>query len=394
MHYIHEIVKEFNKYANETESYSADKLISLFKVVFGIFKDFKELPQDFNLTNVLKKYLTDNFDKYSIKQFKRINAEIKKDFKNNYEYYYKILLDDKVDEKKLNNCIEKNMLDVYNTLIPEKIKNLLGNAKLKLRNSIELQFEEEFANKCKEILSVNYINGLIIDIKIAIDKANFREDIDMNVINSYKNIWEMMDKKYENLFIYFKWKKPESIEILKNNFNNLLEKINNDLISAKKEWKLYFEEIKGTIKQEINNQYLQTFQKIKYQEDFNQFIKTTDQFSKELIDKYKKKYFNNLSEDKKSDSIKWIKKICETEYNKLKEDNKIKPIWGNINKNIKTRIKEKIINYINNIFQGKKFRNEVDPNLGTNDIIMKEIPKELIQSPEISKNKQQELIYY
>ena len=78
MHYIHEIVKEFNKYANETESYSADKLISLFKVVFGIFKDFKELPQDFNLTNVLKKYLTDNFDKYSIKQFERIYAEIKK----------------------------------------------------------------------------------------------------------------------------------------------------------------------------------------------------------------------------------------------------------------------------------------------------------------------------
>ena len=286
------------------------------------------------------------------------------------------------------------MLDVYNTLIPEKIKNFLGNAKLKLRNSIELQFEEEFANKCKEILSVNYINGLIIDIKNAIDKANFREDIDMNVINSYKNIWEMMDKKYENLFIYFKWKKPESIEILKNNFNNLLEKINNDLISAKKEWKLYFEEIKGTIKQEINNQYLQTFQKIKYQEDFNQFTKTTDQFSKELIDKYNKKYFKNLSEDKKSDAINWIKIICYTEYNKLKEYNKIKPIWRNRNKNIKTRIKEKIINYINNIFQGKKFRNEVDPNLGTNDIIMEEIPKELIQSPEISKNKQQELIYY
>ena len=119
----------------------------MIKVVFGIFKDFKELPQDFNLTNVLKKYLTDNFDKYSIKQFERINAEIKKDFKNNYEYYYKILLDDKVAEGKLNNCIGKNMLDVYNTLIPEKIKNFLENAKLKLRNSIELQFEEEFANK-------------------------------------------------------------------------------------------------------------------------------------------------------------------------------------------------------------------------------------------------------
>ena len=214
-HSIQEIVKEFNKYSNETESYSADKLISLIKVVFGIFKDFKELPKDPNLTNVLKKYLVDNFNKYALKQFEKINEEIKKDLKNNYEYYYKILLDDNAAKEKLNNCIEKNMLEVYNTLIPEKINNFLENAKLKIRNSIELQFETEFANKCKEILSINYINELIINIKNAIDKANFREDIDMNVVNSYKNIWEMIEKKYEKLFIYFKTKKPKSIEILK-----------------------------------------------------------------------------------------------------------------------------------------------------------------------------------
>ena len=393
-HSIKEIIKEFNKFANETESYSADKLISMIKVVFGIFKEFKELPKDPNLTNVLKKYLVDNFNKYSLKQFEKINEEIEKDLKNNYGFYYKILLDDNAALEKLNNCIEKNMYEIYTILIPEKIKNFFENAKLKIRNSIELQFEAEFANKCKEILSANYINELIADIKNVINKANFREDIDMNIINNYKKIWEIIDKKYENLFIYFKSKKPKSIEILKNNFNNSLEKIVNDLILAKKEWKIYFEEIKETIKQEINNQYLQVFRKIKYQEDFDKLIKTSDQLSKELIDKYNQKYFKNLSEEKKSDSINWIKKVCDSEYNKLKEDNKIKPIWGNINKNIKTRIKEKIINYINNIFQGKKFRNEVDPNLGRNDVIIKEIPKELINSPEITKNKQKELISY
>ena len=393
-HSIKEIIKEFNKFANETESYSADKLISMIKVVFGIFKEFKELPKDPNLTNVLKKYLVDNFNKYSLKQFEKINEEIEKDLKNNYGFYYKILLDDNAALEKLNNCIEKNMYEIYTILIPEKIKNFFENAKLKIRNSIELQFEAEFANKCKEILSANYINELIADIKNVINKANFREDIDMNIINNYKKIWEIIDKKYENLFIYFKSKKPKSIEILKNNFNNSLEKIINDLILAKKEWKIYFEEIKETIKQEINNQYLQVFRKIKYQEDFDKLIKTSDQLSKELIDKYNQKYFKNLSEEKKSDSINWIKKVCDSEYNKLKEDNKIKPIWGNINKNIKTRIKEKIINYINNIFQGKKFRNEVDPNLGRNDVIIKEIPKELINSPEITKNKQKELISY
>ena len=393
-HSIKEIILEFNKFANETESYSADKLISMIKVVFGIFKEFKELPKDPNLTNVLKKYLVDNFNKYSSKQFEKINEEIEKDLKNNYGFYYKILLDDNAALEKLNNCIEKNMYEIYTILIPEKIKNFFENAKLKIRNSIELQFEAEFANKCKEILSANYINELIADIKNVINKANFREDIDLNIINNYKKIWEIIDKKYENLFIYFKSKKPKSIEILKNNFNNSLEKIINDLISAKKEWKIYFEEIKETIKQEINNQYLQVFRKIKYQEDFDKLIKTSDQLSKELIDKYNQKYFKNLSEEKKSDSINWIKKVCDSEYNKLKEDNKIKPIWGNINKNIKTRIKEKIINYINNIFQGKKFRNEVDPNLGRNDVIIKEIPKELINSPEITKNKQKELISY
>ena len=393
-HSIKEIIKEFNKFANETESYSADKLISMIKVVFGIFKEFKELPKDPNLTNVLKKYLVDNFNKYSLKQFEKINEEIEKDLKNNYGFYYKILLDDNAALEKLNNCIEKNMYEIYTILIPEKIKNFFENAKLKIRNLIELQFEAEFANKCKEILSANYINELIADIKNVINKANFREDIDMNIINNYKKIWEIIDKKYENLFIYFKSKKPKSIEILKNNFNNSLEKIINDLILAKKEWKIYFEEIKETIKQEINNQYLQVFRKIKYQEDFDKLIKTSAQLSKELIDKYNQKYFKNLSEEKKSDSINWIKKVCDSEYNKLKEDNKIKPIWGNINKNIKTRIKEKIINYINNIFQGKKFRNEVDPNLGRNDVIIKEIPKELINSPEITKNKQKELISY
>ena len=391
---IKDIIKEFNKYANENESYSADKLISLIKVVFGIFKEFKELPKDPNLTNVLKKYLVDNFNKYSLKQFEKINEEIVTDLKNNYGFYYKILLDDNAALEKLNNCIEKNMYDIYTILIPEKIKNFFENAKLKIRNSIELQFEAEFANKCKEILSADYINELIIDIKNAINKANFREDIDMNVINNYKNIWEIVDKKYEQLFIYFKSKKPKSIEILKNNFINLLEKIINDLISAKKEWKIYFEEIKETIRQEINSQYLQVFRKIRYQEDFDKLIKTSEQLSNELIDKYNQKYFKNLPEDKKSDSINWIKKVCDSEYNKLKEDNKIKPVWGNINKNIKARIKEKIINYINNIFQGKKFRNEVDPNLGRNDVIIKIIPKELICSPEISKNKQQELISY
>ena len=106
------------------------------RVVFDIFKDFKELPNDPDLTNVLIKYINDLFNKYSIKQFEKISEEIKKDLKNNYEEYYKMLKDDNAAKAKLSVCIEENLIDVYKNLIPDKIKNFMENAILKLRKSI------------------------------------------------------------------------------------------------------------------------------------------------------------------------------------------------------------------------------------------------------------------
>ena len=52
---------------------------------------------------------------------------------------------------KLNTCIEENLLEVYQNLIPDKIKNFIEKSILKLRNEIEIQFEKEFEIKCKEI---------------------------------------------------------------------------------------------------------------------------------------------------------------------------------------------------------------------------------------------------
>ena len=52
---------------------------------------------------------------------------------------------------KLNTCIEENLLEVYQNLIPDKIKNFMEKFILKLRNEIEIQFEKEFKIKCKEI---------------------------------------------------------------------------------------------------------------------------------------------------------------------------------------------------------------------------------------------------
>ena len=80
------------------------------------------------------------------------------------------------------------------------------------------------------------------------------------------------------------------------------------------------------------------------------------------------------------------KKISDETYNKLKEDNKIKPKWNN---NTIIIIKETINNYIQSIFNGKQFKNET--NLRRMDFIYKAIPKELIKNQEISKDKINEI---
>ena len=388
-YFINDIIDKFFIHCKMVKGYNSKKLVSLIRVVFELFKNFDELPKDPDLSNVLKKYIYDLFNKYSNEQFEKINEDIKNDLKNNYEEYYKILNDDKAANDKLNICIKEDMIEVFKIFIPEEIANFLEKAKLKLRQSIENQFEKEFEVKIKVITSDDFIDNQIKDIKNEIDKAYFKEDIDMNIVNNYLKIWEWIDKENEKLFAYFKSKKPKNIEILKNNVNSILKRKINVLISNKISWEIFFQEKQKIIQEEINVQYLELFRKIKYQEDFQKLIKTNDKLSNELLEKYNEKYFKNLPDDKKNIILKWIKNECEKEYNKLKEDNKIKPKWENLNKNSKIRICEIINNYIKDIFKEKYFRNEIDPNLGRSDVILSKIPKELIENPELTQDKQQ-----
>ena len=388
---IHNIVREFVLFCNKSNNQSSVKLISLMKVVFGIFKDFKELPNDPDLSNVLIKYIGDLFDKYSIQQFEKINLEIQNDLKNNFDIYIKMLYDNNLAINKLNECIEQNLIDVYKSLIPDKMKNFIDKAILQLRNAIVNQLEKEFEIKCKEILSNDYILIHIDNIKKEIEKADFQEDINMDIVKNYVVIWNNIDKENEKLFSYFKNNKPQNIEILKNNFNDTIEKIIQNLISKKIVWKDFFEDKKKMIQKEINNSYLENFRKIQYQEDFNKLIIPNEKLSFQLMKKYNEKYFKNLPEAKKNEAITWIKKTCEDEYNKIKEDNKRKPKWENVINNIKTTIKEILNHYLDKIFNGKQFRNQIDPNLGRNDIILSKIPKEIIENPQVTKEKQQEI---
>ena len=216
---INEIAKQFMIHSNKTQNYNVQKLISLIRIVFDIFKDFKDLPKDIDIKGVLIKYIKDSFKEFSSSQFETINEEIKKDLKNNYDKYYQMLIDRNTANEKLNLCIEKEKYEIYKTLIPEEIRNFMENAYLKLINSIVFQFEEEFKIKNVIITSKDYIMNHIKHIIEEINKANFQEDINMEIVNNYIKIWNLVEKENEGLFKFFKEKKPTNLENLKKKFD-------------------------------------------------------------------------------------------------------------------------------------------------------------------------------
>ena len=389
-HSINLIARQFILYSKKAKNIPVNKLISLIRVVFNIFKNYTELPDDIDIKGVLIKYIKDSFQEFANKQFEIINEEIKKDLKNNYDIYYQMLIDKNSAQEKLNQCIEKDQKDIYETLIPEEINNFMENAYLKLIKAIEFQFEEEFKIKNKIITSNDYIMNHIQFIIEEINKANFQEDINMEIVNNYIKIWNLVEKENSGLFKFFKEKKPTGLDNLKKNFNNSIEKIIKNLISKKLIWSKFFEERKSDIKAEINTQYNELFRKVQYQEDFDNLIKHNDILSEELYGKYDEKYFKKLPEDKKNEIKKWIKQECETEYNKLKKDNLKKEKWANVINDLKIRLKEKINHYIETIFNGKYFRNEIEPNLGREDIISN-VVKDLNKNKEITPEKYQEI---
>jgi hypothetical protein len=153
---------------------------------------------------------------------------------------------------------------------------------------------------------MNHIQFIIEEI----NKANFQEDINMEIVNNYIKIWNLVEKENSGLFKFFKEKKPTGLDNLKKNFNNSIEKIIQNLISKKIIWKDFFGEIKTNIKEEINIQYTELFRKIQHQEDFNILIKSYDILSKELYKKYNETYFQKIPEEKKIEIKEWIEQAC------------------------------------------------------------------------------------
>ena len=390
---IKDIVKIFVKHSNSISNYNSDKLIKLISIVFDIFKEFTELPHFPDLSNILLNHINNLFKKYSEESFEKIKKVIKINLKNNYEKYYNILKNKNDAEKELNLIIEKDMIEIYKSFIPEKIENFYKDGINKLREVIEFQFEEEFKNKYNEIISNNYINNEIIIIKNEINYAQFKEEINMDNVKNYEKIWNNIEIKNNKLFVYFKNEKPQNIINLKNEVINLIDKIINDLISQKKIWKIFFDEKKMIITQRINNKLEYICNEIRYQEDFNILI-NKENLLKELINEYERKDdIHNLNNDKKIHIIDYIKSEFNNVYNKIIVTLiKKKPKWENKLKNIQKRINEVLNYYIETIFLGKTFQNEINEELGSKKILLSKIPKDLMEDDEIiDENKQNQI---
>ena len=91
---INDIIMKFYIHCSKNRGYNADKFVSLIKIVFDIFINFKSLPKNFDLKTALIEYVNSSFTNYFNKQIDIINEEITKDFDKNILEYYKILIDD------------------------------------------------------------------------------------------------------------------------------------------------------------------------------------------------------------------------------------------------------------------------------------------------------------
>jgi len=387
---INDIIMKFYIHCSKNRGYNADKFVSLIKIVFDIFINFKSLPKNFDLKTALIEYVNSSFTNYFNKQIDIINEEITKDFDKNILEYYKILIDDNDAEMKLKICINQDMIDIYKNLIPEKINNFMINAKNELRISINNQFVNKFENKKKEILDENYINHYLNDINNEIEKARFQEDINSDIINKYKNIWNLIEKENKNLFIYFQNYDKEKIKLLHNDLNNLIEKHIKNLLSLKKSWKIFLEEQKKIIKKEIKLKYLELFKSIKYQEDINELAKKKDKISEEIFNELNE--FKNLENIRKEEIINWIQNSCESEYENLIKDINVKQKFESITNDIKMRINDLINDYVDKIFNGKNFKEEIDINLENINIKLNQMIKELIDSYDITEENKNKII--
>ena len=384
---INQLMRKFI-YVSEKRILEAKNMINMIKFLFGIFQGIDIIDDDFNLEEYLKTYLTKKFDEYSQSKFAEKLELIKDDLIINFNKYLEIINDVEKAKKSLGECFDNN-IDLYRKLIGEKVEHFINLSVEKYQKQIKEQIDKEFQTICNKILSDENIYILIKDIIEMIKRAEFKEDIDKNKVENVEAFWTLMYERNKTILDYFKNRKAGLLDNLKQNFISKINKIFSNLMNNKIEWEYFSKNILINIQKEINKNYLNLFNKCNYQEDIIIHIKKPEEFFNEIYPVLKDKYFKNISENRNNQIKEKIIIIFQNEYSKVIKNNL--PIWKNIKSNIILNIVQKIESYIDNIFNGKKFRDEIEPNLGRRDVIMNIIPVNIKNDSLIKENKKNEV---
>ena len=382
---IEEIISVFLK--NKGKKFEGEELIKYIELLFNSFNKIESIND--SSENYLKTYLEKSFDEFTNNQFKIKLKKLKEDIKSNFISYINILNDDKKAKQNVEECFDKNMIEIYKRIIPKKVKNFINLSIEQYRKNIKEQIDKEFTSICKEILSDKNINSLIKDIIININNAEYKEDIDMNSINNIEKLWNDMYEKNKIILNYFKESKANLLDNLKENFISKIKTIFRNLISKKVLWTDYLKDKLILFQKEINNLYQNMFSKCSYHEDMEKYIKKNDILFNEIFPEYKEKYFKNTSQQRLNKVIEEVKKICKEEYDIISKKKLLQ--YSNIKSDIILRLKEIIESYIFTIFNKVEFRDKIDPSLGTKKAFLAIIPVTLIENPQIEKDKKEEI---
>ena len=386
---IHELMSVLFKHKGD--DINQEEIIDYINILFGIFSkiDIKNIKDDFNIENFVKNLMINSFEEYSNNKFQEKINKIKEEIKNNFINYIEILKDDNKAKESLNSCLNKNYYNIYNKLIPDKIISFIDTSIEKYRNLIQKQIDEEFDFICNNIISEDNINSLIQNIVSMINNSEFKEDINMDLINQKEKLWDDIYEKNKIILNYFTESKPVVIDNLKERFLSTINSIFQKLLEEKKIWSDFLKDSLLSIEKEINKSYIEMFNKCDYEEDIEKYIEKDDIFYEKIINNLNDTYYKNVSEKRIKEANEEIKNICKEEYNKIL-NNKL-PQWNNLKKEICTRIKEIIDSYLFKIFKGKEFKDEIDPKLGEIGNFKKIIPSNIKENNQIKKSRENEI---
>ena len=367
---------------------NSKEIINMIKFLFEIFQGVKSLNDTFNLEEFLKSYLTQKFEKYSKNKLEEKLLKVNNEIKTKFLEYLDIINDKEKAQKSLNECFDQN-IDLYKKLIRDKVDNFIELSIELYQKKIKEKIDEEFQSVSNNILSYDNINILVKDVVTMIEKAEFKEDIEIDKVKNMEIFWNLMYEKNKIILDYFKERKPVILINLKENFITQINNIFQSLLKNKNEWSIYSKNIIEIIQKEINEIYSESLNNCNYKEDLDiNMIKPKNLYDN-IFPTFKEKYLKNISQNRTNEISDVIKKIIEKEYNNVKR-NKF-PLWKKIKSDLINRIRKIIELYINKIFNSKNYRDEIDPNLGRKDAIFNIIPNDFKVNHLIAKNREKEI---